>query len=1262
MLKKILFIAVFSVFVISLNAQVGQGGLKGTITDSKTGEPLPFVNVILEQNGLQKAGAATDFDGKYFIKPITPGDYTVKVKSIGFQPNQTNGVRVNAESITFFDLGLESSAVDLDVFVVQEYTVPLIDKGNTVSGGVITKEQLNRMPSRGAAGVASTVGGVFSKDDGSGNQFMRGSRSDANYYFIDGIKVRGTSALPQSSIEQVSVMMGGIPAQYGDVTGGVVSITTRGPSKDFAGGLEYVSSGYKFGDNIVGLDKYGYNLAEFSLTGPLVMKKDEEGKKTEPLVGFFLAGNGTSIIDGRPSPIGYWKAKDDVLTSIQEDPLRKNPNGPGVFYNAEYLRLNDFEKVETTPNIASNSVNINAKLDFNTGPKTNFTVGGTFNYGKNQRYSEANLLFNTGNNGENMTYTWRSYARFTQRFYSSQSNEEAKSSSIKNAFYSIQVDYQQRVVKQYDPDFKDDLFKYGHYGAFKRFTAPSYNTFGLDSSTQRFGLLQSTFEDTLTGFTPSDNNPIIANIINDYYETYGWLGYDSLGNPLKNPSLADDPTTEQENDFLRDMAALQQNGGIRNGDSPRSVYDMWSFTGSQYNQYRNVVNSQFRFTAMGSADIKDHSFTVGVEYEQRTDRDFVISPTSLWTLGRLLSNNHVNNLDVWNPTIDLGFGGERFSYDRLNSSPGKYNAALEGENQSFFDYNLRGALDMNQDGVDNIDFDNISPDKMDLSFFSAQELLNYYMPSQSYNYYGFNHYGEKLKSNPSFDDYFKERDEFGNYTRPVAAFSPIYIAGFIQDKFAFDDLVFTVGLRIDRFDANQAVLKDPWVLFETVKAGEQEALDLTDGGHPDNIGDDYVVYVDNEKEPTAILGYRNEGTWYNASGVEVDDSETSIENSTGIHPLLVDKEKTASLEIGSDAFRDFKPQNIFMPRISFSFPISDDALFFAHYDILTKRPTFGNRLNPHQYVYLESITSINVNNPNLQPERTIDYEIGFQQKLTKTSSLKLSAFYREMRDQVQLVRRTSAYPKTYDTYDNIDFGTTKGMTFTYDLRRTGNIWMKASYTLQFAEGTGSDEGTAQALIRAGKDNLRTTSALDFDQRHTIILTVDYRYSNGENYDGPVIGGKQILANTGANFVVNAGSGTPYNGQSNPTETGLGSRNSAFLDGSINGARLPWQARIDARIDRDIKIKLPVGGEKTKEFGANIYMQILNVLNQKNIVSVYRFTGNADDDGFLNAAQYSQFINSQNNTEAFADLYTMKINDPRNFSLPRRMRLGLMINF
>ena len=38
----------------------------------------------------------------------------------------------------------------------------------------------------------------------------------------------------------------------------------------------------------------------------------------------------------------------------------------------------------------------------------------------------------------------------------------------------------------------------------------------------------------------------------------------------------------------------------------------------------------------------------------------------------------------------------------------------------------------------------------------------------------------------------------------------LYIAGYIMDKFTFDDIIFNVGLRVDRFDANQPVLKDPY--------------------------------------------------------------------------------------------------------------------------------------------------------------------------------------------------------------------------------------------------------------------------------------------------------------------------------------------------------------------------------------------------------------------------------------------------------------------
>ncbi len=70
-----------------------------------------------------------------------------------------------------------------------------------------------------------------------------------------------------------------------------------------------------------------------------------------------------------------------------------------------------------------------------------------------------------------------------------------------------------------------------------------------------------------------------------------------------------------------------------------------------------------------------------------------------------------------------------------------------------------------------------------------------------------------------------------------------------------------------------------------------------------------------------------------------------------------------------------------MPRVAFSFPISDVANFFAHYDILTQRPAgFGNNLFlPLDYMFIQSRIGQVLNNPNLclRKKKTTDYELGF---------------------------------------------------------------------------------------------------------------------------------------------------------------------------------------------------------------------------------------------------------------------------------------------
>ena len=182
---------------------------------------------------------------------------------------------------------------------------------------------------------------------------------------------------------------------------------------------------------------------------------------------------------------------------------------------------------------------------------------------------------------------------------------------------------------------------------------------------------------------------------------------------------------------------------------------------------------------------------------------------------------------------------------------------------------------------------------------------------------------------------------------------------------------------------------------------------------------------------------------------------------------------------------------------------------------------------------------------------------------------------------------------------------------------------------------------------------------------------DYRYGAGEAYNGPVLRfGKNedgsvkehaIFENTGVNFIANLGSGTPYTASVIPTP--ITGEISPSTEGSINGSRLPWQFNLDMNIDKNFTLTLSneEGGEP-KYANLNIYLWVSNLLNTRNINSVYRFTGISDDDGYLAAAQYQPLINSQNNPESFRNYYSMYVDNPFNLGLPRTIRLGVKFDF
>lgn len=1250
MLRLLSTLAFLMLGVVSLLAQTGE--LSGKITD-ENGEGLPFANIAVEKNGVLVTGSSTDFDGFYTIKPLDPGTYDVKISALGYGTKVIKGVQVNSDRITTLNEVAKQESTALDVVEIIEYKVPLIDKESNSTKTTITQDEIKNLPTRNIQSIASTSAGVYQSDEGEGVS-IKGARSNGTEYYIDGIRVRGSTNLPANAIEQMTVITGGVPAKYGDATGGIINITTRGPSKQLNGSVDYITSQY--------LDQYGYHLANFSLTGP-IWTKYKGTDSADARIGFFIAGEYQREKDPDPAATGVYVAKDDVLGRLQENPLVVSENS-GTFISAtETVTFDDLERVAVKPNTARNQYSLSGKLDFKVTNNINVTVGGQLNYRQYHNWIYSYTMFNSENNPLSKDLSWRTYVRFTQRFGKYGYSTEETKSAFQNAYYSIQFDYSKVYNTIEDETHGFNAFDYGYLGRFDVRTSPLFD-YGIDTTTGLQGFLLVGESSDVVDFTPSDKNPTTTNFVENFYELAG-----------------------RDTSLYASLDLIEGNQGLINGSRTSLVHSIWFNVGRQYNGYAITDADQYRLSFNGSVDIlrpgassrNRHSLEFGFEFEQRIDRSYQLTPIELWDVMRQKANVHISQFDLSTPTALID--GVEYEYDEdCNCFPDApafafndtilYDRLYVEGDQTYFDKQLREKLGLPIDGLTPINIDTLDPSFFSLDMFTADDLLNNGNPFVSYS--GYDYTGNKLNDQPSFNDFFTQKDDEGNFTRAIGAFRPIYTAGYIQDKFNFKDLLFNVGVRIDRYDANQKVLRDQYSLYKILTVDEMVEIGAAEYGTvPSNIGGDYKVYVDDfEKLNPVVVGYRSGDVWYNAAGEEVNDP-TVLQSGAQLIPYLDRNLVNDIKEEGFDpdnSFEDYTPQITVMPRVAFSFNLTDEASFFAHYDILAQRPQSRLFTPASTWYFLEENIGGVINNPNLRPEKTIDYQVGFRQLVTKNSAITFSAFYREMRDMIQIVNVANAYPVTYLTFGNVDFGTVKGFSVDYDMRRTktSNLSLKLNYTIQFAEGTGSSETSQGNIVQNGQPNLRAIAPLDFDSRHQINVTADYSFGQGRDYNGPTTKkGKQPLSNSGINLIIRARSGEPYTQQANPTpeaQSGVAAR--PILDGQINGSRLPWSFRVDMKISKGFALntKKKESGTPGRPLYLNVNLWIQNLLDTRNIINVYRYTGNPDDDGYLTSAEGILAIDRSNDAQSFTDLYTAFIRNPNNFSLPRVIRLSLSFSF
>jgi outer membrane receptor protein involved in Fe transport len=364
-------------------------------------------------------------------------------------------------------------------------------------------------------------------------------------------------------------------------------------------------------------------------------------------------------------------------------------------------------------------------------------------------------------------------------------------------------------------------------------------------------------------------------------------------------------------------------------------------------------------------------------------------------------------------------------------------------------------------------------------------------------------------------------------------------------------------------------------------------------------------------------------------------------------------------------------QHNFSPRIGIGFPVTDKTVFHAQFGRFVQQPQFEFLYTGWDYLAGQILqgNQVDIGNPDLKPTKTTQYEVGLSQQVGENAALDVSAFYKEIRDLIVLRNRFEAKPNTYPQYQNGDYGSVKGLSVNFDMRRTERIAAHASYTLQFAGGTGSTSGTNFYVTWIGREYYPSFVApLDFDQRHTGSLNLDLR-TKAE--DGPVIMGGHPLGRMGLNMHWSFGSGLPYTPKRIADTIFQARFSTAFPVAAINSAYTDWTQQLDLKLDKSFDV---VG----VTFDA--YLWVINVLGTENPFNrkndrnsygldigatdyrgIYEATGIADDNGWLSTPDGQSWV-ANNGGEPAAELYRAFINHPYNWGTPRQIRLGLRFDF
>lgn len=318
-------------------------------------------------------------------------------------------------------------------------------------------------------------------------------------------------------------------------------------------------------------------------------------------------------------------------------------------------------------------------------------------------------------------------------------------------------------------------------------------------------------------------------------------------------------------------------------------------------------------------------------------------------------------------------------------------------------------------------------------------------------------------------------------------------------------------------------------------------------------------------------------------------------------------------------YKTVDPKSSLSPRLGIAYPITDRGVIHFSYGHFLQIPSFLFLYNRPGFKVNEAGGLQGVfGNADLEPQKTVMYELGLQQQLFENIGVDVTAFYRDVRDWVSTSTpiETAIAGVSYVRYINRDYANVRGVTVSIDQRRSGLFAFNVAYTFQVAEGSNSDPNEEFFALQGNSEPTRQIIPLGWDQRHTVNAYVNF---------GSLDWGLSLLGRFG--------SGLPYT-----PDIGFATRLGQNLSNVLleNSRRKPANYTFDLKLFRTFQ---------TGALGWTVFANVFNLFDQRNEMNVFADTGTARK--------------SLRETLPHDEGYFKR---PDFFSEPREVQLGLQISF